>query len=79
MNNTEFIRALSHRTGFAQTDIADVMKAAAEIVIENLVNGFSTAVFKGMVIYPATYKGEKEFTFPRARFGKFFKTLAPTS
>ena len=40
------------------------------------VGSIETTVFQGMVIYPALYKGEKEITFPRARFGKFFKTLA---
>lgn len=75
INNSEFIRAISVKTGYTQKDIADVFTAASEIVLDNLKNDISTAVFQGMVVYPATYKDIK---FPRARFGKFFKSFVPT-
>lgn len=77
VNNKDFIRAISKETGFTQKDIADVLESAADLVISNLSNGIETAVFQGMVIYPATYNNE--VTFPRARFGKFFKTFSSNS
>ena len=78
MNNTDFITAVSQETGeaFSQKEVRDVLRAAANVVLNNLKNGIETAVFEGMVVYPATYKGEKEILFPRARFGRYFKTLA---
>jgi len=72
MNNSNFIKAVSGKTGFTQKDIDTVFKAASEIILDNLKNDINTAVFQGMVIYPATYKDIK---FPRARFGRFFKTF----
>ena len=77
MNNKDFIRALSKETGFTQKDIADVLESAADLVLRNLSNGIETAVFQGMIVYPSTYNNE--ITFPRARFGKFFKTFASNS
>ena len=77
INNKDFIRAVSADTGFTQKDIADVLNSAANVVLNNLKNGIETAVFQGMVVYPSSYKGkDNEVTFPRARFGKFFKSLS---
>lgn len=73
INNKDFIRAISRKTGFTQKDITDVLEAVSEITLENLNNGVETAILRGLIVYPATYKGE--VTFPRARFGNYFKNL----
>lgn len=77
MNNSDFIRELSKRTGYMQTDIKDVLEASADLIKENLSNDVTTVPFIGMIIYPATYNNT--VTFPRARFTKAFRGLAPLS
>ncbi len=77
INNGEFVKQISKYTGYSQKDISAVLGTAADITLQNLNDGVSTAVFKGMIVYPATYNNE--VTFPRARFGKFFKMSAPIS
>ena len=77
MNNKDFIREVSKKTGFTMNDIKTVYDAGAEVVKENLINDISTAPFQGMIIYPATYNNT--VTFPRARFGKAFHDLSPIS
>lgn len=77
MNNKDFIREISKKTGFTMNDIGIVINAGAEVIKENLINDISTAPFQGMVVYPATYKDT--ITFPRARFGKAFHDLSPIS
>lgn len=73
----DFIKQISKDTGYAQKDIGAVLESAADVILRNLNDNKETAVFKGMVVYPATYKDE--VTFPRARFGRFFKSCAPLS
>lgn len=77
MNNKDFIRAISKKTGFTMNDITIVMEAGAEIIKENLIDNKSTVPFQGIIVYPATYKDT--VTFPRARFGKSFHDLVPNS
>lgn len=72
-NNKDFIRSISADTGFSQKDISEVLSSAADIILRNLKDGISTMVFQGMLVYPSTYNDE--VTFPRARFGKFFKSM----
>lgn len=73
VNNKDFIRSIAAETGFTQKDISEVLTSAANVVLKNLKDGVATMVFRGMTVYPSTYAGE--ITFPRARFGKFFKSL----
>ena len=73
VNNREFIEAIAAETGLQQSDILNVLNTGADIIVENLRDGIATMVFQGMVIYPSTYAGE--IKFPRARFGKFFKSF----
>lgn len=75
MNYPDFIRALSKKSGYAQVDIKEVFDAAAQVLLENLNSGVETAVLRGMIVYPSSYKGMSYF--PRARFGTFFKNLMP--
>ena len=77
INNSDFIRQVSQKTGYAQKSITEVLNAAADIVLDNLNDNKASTVFKGMIVYPATYKNET--TFARARFGKKFRNLAPLS
>lgn len=77
VNHSDFVRAVSKKTNYTQKDISAVLKAGAEVVLENLKNGVATAVFRGMTVYPSTYKDT--YTFPRARFGKYFKFGSPIS
>lgn len=80
VKNSDFIRQISKKTGYAQVDVGAVLNAASEVIVENLADGKSTSVFKGMVIYPSAYNGsgfgrEISARFPRARFGKFFRSF----
>ena len=75
VNNKDFIKSISTETGFPQKYISQILEAGANIVLRNLQDGIATSVFQSMVVYPSTYNNE--ITFPRARFGKFFKSLDP--
>lgn len=75
--NADYIRQISARTGKPLKLISLILDAGAAIVKENLDKGLSTVVFKGMTVYPATYNNQ--YTYPRARFGKYFKMTSPLS
>ena len=77
INNSDFVRMVSKDTGYAQKDIFAVLESVSKLLLENLKDDKSTAVLKGMVVYPATYKDTVKF--PRARFGRFFKDLPSLS
>lgn len=77
VNNSDFVRIISKKTGLKQKDIKEMLEAGAETILDNLKNGVATVVFSGMVVYPSTYKNE--YIFPRARFGKYFKMSSSVS
>ena len=51
----EFVRQISKKSGYAQTDIKAVLNFASECVAENLNDGVSTTMMHGVIIYPAVY------------------------
>jgi hypothetical protein len=71
INYSDFVRQISKTTGYAQKDITVVLDSAADIALQNLNNKMETAVMRGMIVYPSSYKGE--INVPRARFGQKFK------
>lgn len=71
INNGEFVKQISKRSGYAQKDIAEVLNTAAEVLHDNLDDNYETAVLKGMIVYPSVF--QEKYKFPRARFGTFFK------
>ena len=77
ISHSDFVKAVSKKTGYNQKKIATIFKDAAEIVLQNLNEGISTTVFNGMIVYPA--KIEDKYTFPRARFGRYFKMSSSVS
>lgn len=73
VSNSKFIDAVAYDAGFTKKEVADMLASAANIVLQNLKEGVATSILQGMVVYPSTYNNE--ITFPRARFGKFFKSI----
>ena len=83
----EFVRQISKKSGYAQTDIKAVLNFASECVAENLNDGVSTTMMHGVIIYPAVYPARdikdkngdiihhEQVIYPRARFGQSFKKL----
>lgn len=72
----EYVKQISIKTGYAQKDVAEVLKVGKEILKDNLIKELATTIMDGIVVYPATYKRDnKEVKFARARFGKFFRNL----
>lgn len=52
INNKDFIRQISKKTGYTQNDIKAVINAVSDIVIDNLSDGNATTVFTGLIIEP---------------------------
>lgn len=74
INFGDFIKQVKANSGHAEWIVSDVLNSAAVVLRNNLDDGNSTAVFKGMIVYPSTKK-DCPTTFARARFGTFFKDL----
>lgn len=87
VNMSEFVRQISQKSGYAQTDIKAVLNFASECIAENLSDGLSTTIMQGVVIYPSVLPARdakdkngnlvhyEQTIYPRARFGQSFKKL----
>lgn len=86
INNKDFVKQISKKTGYTQSDIKAVISAASNIIIDNLVDGNSTVLFTGLTIEPrdvaATDKRNPRdgsvihipaHKAPKAKFGVRFK------
>ena len=56
INYTDFIKTLSKRTGYTQTDIREVLNAVSAQLADNLIAGDETVIIQGLVIGTTTAK-----------------------
>lgn len=85
INMSHFVRQISKKSGYAQKDINEVLKAASEIIGENISKETETVIMPGIIVYPGHYPAREgkdpngnpihfdEVIYPRARFTNSFK------